>query len=243
MQKVLKIWSLLVCLSVLVALKITKVDISCIITCDSGPYCSNFITCIRIYNAKKKKSWSREILIQKAPLPLVHSRSVSYGRFKRRLVDFLSISTRWISTRSRGLWPLLGEDIFINFSANEEKFLVNQAYFLCQFEVVLAGISEYEKGVVLVYLHLIAVRVHREVFLVPIPSKSQNLILGLSGWSYGFGSLLHSVTPTLAAFSSKSLILKKKTKKKPRRVKKLVPGTTYVSLHCSYLCEGRGSLI
>ena len=34
MQKVLKIWSLLVCLSVLVALKITKVDISCIITCD-----------------------------------------------------------------------------------------------------------------------------------------------------------------------------------------------------------------
>ena len=164
MQKVLKIWSLLVCLSVLVALKITKVDISCIITCDSGPYCSNFITCIRIYNAKKKKSWSREILIQKAPLPLVHSRSVSYGRFKRRLVDFLSISTRWISTRSRGLWPLLGEDIFINFSANEEKFLVNQTYFLCQFEVVLAGISEYEKGVVLVYLHLIAVRVHREVF-------------------------------------------------------------------------------
>ena len=35
--------------SVLVAFKITKVDISCIITCDSDPYCSNFITCIRIY--------------------------------------------------------------------------------------------------------------------------------------------------------------------------------------------------
>ena len=86
-----QIRSLLVCLSVLVAFKITKVEISCIITCDSGPYCSNFITCIRIYNAKKKKSWSREILIQKAPLPLVHSHSVSYGRFKRRLVDFLSI--------------------------------------------------------------------------------------------------------------------------------------------------------
>ena len=34
---------------------ITKVDISCIITCNSGPYYSNFITCIRIYNAKKKK--------------------------------------------------------------------------------------------------------------------------------------------------------------------------------------------
>ena len=50
----LKIWSLLVCLSVLVAFKKTKVDISCIITGDSGPYCSNFITCIRIYNAKKK---------------------------------------------------------------------------------------------------------------------------------------------------------------------------------------------
>ena len=32
-----------------------------------------------------------EILIQKTPLPLVHSHSVSYGRFKRRLVDFLSI--------------------------------------------------------------------------------------------------------------------------------------------------------
>ena len=30
------------------------------------------------------------MLIQKAPLPLVHSHSVSYGRFKRRLVDFLS---------------------------------------------------------------------------------------------------------------------------------------------------------
>ena len=43
-----------VCLSVLVAFKTTKVDISCIITCDSGLYCSNFITCIRIYNAKKK---------------------------------------------------------------------------------------------------------------------------------------------------------------------------------------------
>ena len=37
------------------------------------------------------KSWSREILIQKAPLPFVHSHSVSYGWFKRRLVDFLSI--------------------------------------------------------------------------------------------------------------------------------------------------------
>ena len=50
--QILKIWSFLVCLSVL-AFKITKVDISCIITGDSGPYCSNFITCIRIYDAKK----------------------------------------------------------------------------------------------------------------------------------------------------------------------------------------------
>ena len=33
-------------------------------------------TCIRIYNAKKKKSRSREILIQKSPVPLVHSHSV-----------------------------------------------------------------------------------------------------------------------------------------------------------------------
>ena len=57
------------CLSVCtIAFKITKVDISWIITCDSGPYCSSLITCIRIYNAKKKKSRSREILIQKAPL-------------------------------------------------------------------------------------------------------------------------------------------------------------------------------
>ena len=40
---------------------------------------------------RKKKSWSREILIKKVPSPLVHSHSVSYGRFKRRLVDFLSI--------------------------------------------------------------------------------------------------------------------------------------------------------
>ena len=31
------------------------------------------------------------MLIQKAPLPLVHSHSVSYDRFKRRLVEFLSI--------------------------------------------------------------------------------------------------------------------------------------------------------
>ena len=39
------------------------------------------------------------MLIQKAPLPLVHSHSVSYGRFKRRLVDFLSIEhwTLWIN--------------------------------------------------------------------------------------------------------------------------------------------------
>ena len=35
------------CLSLctFVAFKITKVEISCIITCDSSPYCSNFITC------------------------------------------------------------------------------------------------------------------------------------------------------------------------------------------------------
>ena len=31
------------------------------------------------------------MLIQKALLPLVHSHSVSYGRFLRRLVDFFSI--------------------------------------------------------------------------------------------------------------------------------------------------------
>ena len=43
--KILKIWSLLVCLSALVAFNIMKVDISCIITFDSSPSCSNFITC------------------------------------------------------------------------------------------------------------------------------------------------------------------------------------------------------
>ena len=62
--KILKIRSLLVCLSVLVAFKITKVEISCIITCDWGTYCSNFIacqTCIRIYNAKKKITITRNI--------------------------------------------------------------------------------------------------------------------------------------------------------------------------------------
>ena len=39
------------CLSVLVALKITKVDISCI------RMRSNFITCIRIYNVKTKNHY------------------------------------------------------------------------------------------------------------------------------------------------------------------------------------------
>ena len=39
----------------------------------------------------RKKNHAPEILIGKAPLPLVNSHSVSYGRFKRRLVDFLSI--------------------------------------------------------------------------------------------------------------------------------------------------------
>ena len=45
------------CLSICtsVAFKITKVDISCIITCDSSPYCSNFITGIRIYNRTLRK--------------------------------------------------------------------------------------------------------------------------------------------------------------------------------------------
>ena len=59
------------CLSVCtIAFKITKVDISCIITCDSGPYCSSLITCIRIYNAKKKnqdhvKYWFKKFLYLK----------------------------------------------------------------------------------------------------------------------------------------------------------------------------------
>ena len=38
-----------VCLSVLVAFKITKVDIPCIITCDSSPYCSNFIILSHVF--------------------------------------------------------------------------------------------------------------------------------------------------------------------------------------------------
>ena len=76
MQKSLKIWSLLVCLSVVVAFKTTKVYItSCIITCDSGPYCSNFITCIRIYDAKKKnhdhaKYWFKKLPSEDLPTDL-----------------------------------------------------------------------------------------------------------------------------------------------------------------------------
>ena len=62
-----------VCLSVLVAFKITKVDTSCIITCDSGPYCSNFITCIRIYNAKKKKMMITRNIDSKRSLTLLQA--------------------------------------------------------------------------------------------------------------------------------------------------------------------------
>ena len=47
----------------------------------------------------RKKLRSREILIQKAPLPLVRSHSVSKSRFKRRLVDFLSSSTEHYKRR------------------------------------------------------------------------------------------------------------------------------------------------
>ena len=50
-------------------------------------------------------------------------------------------------------------------------------------------------------------------FWVPIPGKSQNLIWEFPGWSYGVGSWVHSVMPTLAALSSKSSSLKKKQKK------------------------------
>ena len=92
MQKVWKIWSLLVCLSVLVALKITKVDISCIITCDSALIVRILSHVLESTTLRKKIMITRNIDSKlKAPLPLVHSHSVSYGRFKRRLVDFLSI--------------------------------------------------------------------------------------------------------------------------------------------------------
>ena len=66
--KISKMWSLLVCLSVIVPFKITKVDISCIITSDSGPYCSNFITCIRIHDAKEKKIVIKRNIASKSSL-------------------------------------------------------------------------------------------------------------------------------------------------------------------------------
>ena len=52
---------------------------------------------------RKKLTITRKILIQKSPLPLVHSHSVSYGRFKRRLVDFLSIEY-WTLLFYSGQW-------------------------------------------------------------------------------------------------------------------------------------------
>ena len=55
-------------LSVLVAFKITKADVSCIITNDSGPHCSNFITCIRIHNAKKTKIMIKRNIVSKSSL-------------------------------------------------------------------------------------------------------------------------------------------------------------------------------
>ena len=52
---------------------------------------------------RKKLTITQKILIQKSPLPLVHSHSVSYGRFKRRLVDFLSIEY-WTLLFYSGQW-------------------------------------------------------------------------------------------------------------------------------------------
>ena len=50
---------------------------------------------------RKKRSRSREILIQKAPLPfIVHSHSVSYGWFKRRCKSRLSFH-RVLNTMER----------------------------------------------------------------------------------------------------------------------------------------------
>ena len=63
-----------------------------------GPLLFEFYHMTDIYSNLQrwgKKSRSREILIRKSPLPIAHSHSVSYGRFKSRLVgrlvDFLSI--------------------------------------------------------------------------------------------------------------------------------------------------------
>ena len=43
---------------------------------------------------------------------------------------------------------------------------------------------------------------------MPIPGKSQNDMFGLVGCSYTVGTVVVSVTPTWAAFSSSSLSLK-----------------------------------
>ena len=143
---------------------------------------------------------------------------------------------------SRRLWPLLGADISINFGANEEKLLVNQAYFLCQ----LKSLSRNRVSVNMRKAWYLSIRTWSQYVsigksLVPIPGKSQNLILRLSGWSYGFGSLLHSVTPTLAAFSSKSLRLKKK--KKTKKSKKTSAWNYLCNLsHCIALTSVKGAV-
>ena len=72
---------------------------------------------------RKKLTITQKILIQKSPLPLVHSHSVSYGRFKRRLVDFLSIEY-WTLLFYSGQWcfyHILASSVICYWTDNMES--------------------------------------------------------------------------------------------------------------------------
>ena len=95
----------------LVAFKIANVDISCIITCDSDPYCSNFITCIRIYDAKKKvfADWAQQykafyVPNQETASARILEESVPRGSFARtwKLSSRLFSQTDWLPLDLRG---------------------------------------------------------------------------------------------------------------------------------------------
>ena len=78
---------------------------------------------------REKKLWSREILIQKAPLPFVHSHSVSYGWFKRRLVDFLSIE----------YWSSVQYSIFVILKATSTDRQTTRLHIFKTFCIYLAS--------------------------------------------------------------------------------------------------------
>ena len=96
-----------------------------------------------------------------------------------------------------------------------------------------SGISEYEKGVVLVYFHLIAIRVHREVFS-PHSRQIPELDIGIVWviiWCWFFAALSDTNLGCLfvEVFKAEKKKNNNNNNKKRRRVKKLVPGTTYAT--------------